>query len=124
MKLKALLTALFLAGVTASLALGAAGQARDDGTTSTVTSTTEKTRCKPVMLAGPANAGSVAFTAAKTSKSGQKLAGSAVTLAIPAGARVLAVACTDASGALTLRSLRVGAAPRGRKPGGKEKGRS
>jgi hypothetical protein len=110
MKIKALLTALFLAGLTASLALGATGQSRDEGTTtSTVTTTTaKKAKCHSVTLAGDASAGSVAFKATKASKSGKALVGTNVTLAIPAGARVQAVACTDASGALTLRSLHVG----------------
>ena len=109
MRIKALITALFVAGFTASIGLGAT---RDHGgddatTTSTVTTTGEHPHCKAVALAGAASSGSVAFKASHTSKNAANLAGTAVTLSIPAGARVAAVACTDANGALTLRSLRV-----------------
>jgi hypothetical protein len=112
MKVKALLAALFVAGVSASLALGATAHHRD-GTTSTstvasTTTTTEHQHCHSVALAGAATSGTVAFKVDQTSKSGEKLVGSAVTVNIPAGAHVLAIACTDASGALTLRSLNVG----------------
>jgi hypothetical protein len=60
-----------------------------------------------VGLAGAASSGSVAFKATRTSKNAAKLVGTAVTLSIPAGARVVAVACMGDNGALTLRSLRV-----------------
>src|SRR3954447_11786699 len=113
MKIKALIAALFVAGFTASIGLGATrDHGSDDGTTTTSTVTTTTTtpkapRCKAVALSGAATAGSVAFKAAHTSKNAAKLAGTAVTLSIPAGARVAAVACIDANGALTLRSLRI-----------------
>jgi hypothetical protein len=114
MKIKALIAALFVAGFTASIGLGATrDHGSDDGTTtttstSTVTTTTPKApRCKAVALSGAATGGSAAFKATHTSKNAAKLAGTAVTLTIPAGARVAAVACTDANGVLTLRSLRV-----------------
>jgi hypothetical protein len=112
MKVKALILALFVAGVMASIAVGATRDHGDDGTTttrtvSTGTTPTPEPRCKAVGLAGLASSGSVAFTATHTSKNGAKFANTAVTLSIPAGARVVAVACVDASGALTLRSLRV-----------------
>lgn len=111
MKVYALIAALFVAGLTASLGLGATRD-HNDGTTSTSTSTSTSTtpvhpHCQAVALGGPASAGSVAFTAAHTSHNAAKLAGTSVTLTIPSGARVMAVACTDANGALTLRSLRV-----------------
>src|SRR5436190_14753774 len=111
MKIKALLAVFLVAGFASSLALGATGRRGDDGTTtsSTTTSTVERPKCKPVALGGKASAGSVAFTATRTSKNAAKLANTTVTLTIPAGARIVAVACTDANGALTLRQLHVGA---------------
>jgi hypothetical protein len=116
MKIKALFAALLVAGFTASIGLGATrDHGSDDGTTttstSTVTTTTQHPRCHAVALSGAASSGTVAFKAAHTSKNAAKLANTAVTLSIPAGARVVAVACTDANGALTLRSLHVGVAP-------------
>jgi hypothetical protein len=123
MKIYALIAALCVAGLTASFALGST---RDGGggttTTSTTTTTTPKQRCQPVSLGGAASAGSVAFTASKTSKNARKLVNTAVALTIPAGARVMAVACTDAAGALTLRSLRVVVKQAGGSGDGKARG--
>jgi hypothetical protein len=106
MRIYALIAALFVAGLTASFALGATSR-HGDGTTTTGTTTTPHPKCQAVALSGAASSGSVAFAAKHTSKNAAKLAGTNVTLAIPSGARVLAIACTDASGALTLRSLTV-----------------
>jgi hypothetical protein len=109
MRIKALIAALFVAGFTASIGLGATRDhgGGDDGTTTTSTVTTTTPHCQAVVLAGAASSGSVAFKAAHTSKNAAKLAGTAVTLTISSGAHVVAVACTGADGALTLRSLRV-----------------
>jgi hypothetical protein len=108
MKIKALIAALFVAGLTASIGLGATREHGDDGTTTTKTSTvTKEPRCQAVGLAGAATSGSVAFTASHTSKNAAKFKGTAVTLAVPAGSRVVAVACVGADGTLTLRSLRI-----------------
>jgi hypothetical protein len=111
MKIKALIAALFVAGLTASIGLGATREHGGDGTTATTTTktstVTREPRCQAVGLAGAATSGSVAFTATHTSKNGVKFAGKAVTLSVPAGARVVAVACANADGTLTLRSLRV-----------------
>jgi hypothetical protein len=113
MKIKALLVALFVAGVSASFALGAGKHSQDSTTTSTVTTTTTtttKTHCHAVSLSGTATAGSVAFKITKGSKSAKSLIGTTPTLTIPAGARVHAVAtvCGDNLAGLTLRSLTVG----------------
>jgi hypothetical protein len=113
MKIKALIAALFVAGFTASIGLGATrDHGSDDGTTttsttSTGTTTTTAPRCRAVALSGAATSGSVAFQAKHASKNAAKLVGTAVTLSIPAGARVAAVACMGTNGVLTLRSLRV-----------------
>ena len=69
------------------------------------TTTTPTAKCRKVSLGGAATGGSVAFTATRASKAGKTAVGGAVTLAIPAGARVRATACVDANGALTLRNL-------------------
>src|SRR3954469_9883514 len=109
MKTRALLVALFVAGVMSSLALGASAHHREGVTTSTVTTTTEHHACHKVLLAGAATGGSVAFKATQASKAGKTLAGSAVAVTIPAGAHVHVTACMGTNGAFTLRSLVVSA---------------
>jgi hypothetical protein len=105
MKIKALVVALFAAGLAASLALASSGP----GTTTTTTTTTgKKAKCAQVELKGTANAGSLGFVVKKASKRGRALVGTTVTLAVPAGAKVKAKACTTAgSSTLTLRELHV-----------------
>jgi len=108
MKLRiAFVVALACLGLGASLGLGATRDRGDDGDRTT---TRTAPACVRVTLGGPATSGSVAFTAARTSENARNLAGKAVTLSVPAGARVLAVACRT-NGTLTLRSLRVTVAP-------------
>jgi hypothetical protein len=69
-------------------------------------------RCDQVELKGNATAGSVTFTVTKANKRGRNLVGTAVTLTVPAGAKVKAKACTTAgSTALTLRDLHVKVPP-------------
>jgi hypothetical protein len=111
MKIKALVVALFVAGLAASFAL-ASPQKRGDTTSSTSTSTTtttgKKPKCFQVELKGTANADSLGFVVQKASKRGRDLVGKTVVLAVPAGAKVKAKACTSAgSSALTLRELHV-----------------
>jgi hypothetical protein len=109
MKIKALVVALFVAGLAASLAL-ASPQKRGDTTASTSTTTTtgKKPKCFQVELKGTANAGSLGFVVTKANKRGRDLVGKTVVLAVPAGAKVKAKACTSAgSSALTLRELHV-----------------
>jgi hypothetical protein len=127
MKIKALLIGvLFVAGLLASLALAspqkspkppkppkpsAKTHATSTATTTTPTTTTaEKPKCGQVELKANATAGSVTFTVTKANKRGRNLVGTAVTLVVPAGAKVKAKACTGASGPLTLRDLHVKAA--------------
>ncbi len=66
-----------------------------------------KPACQNVVLMGSNGSGSVALTVSRASHNGASLVGKQVTLAIPAGARVNALACIDSAGALTLRSVRV-----------------
>ena len=123
MKLKVLLGMLFVAGVAAALAVAAPTRA-DGGTTGTTTtnsSTTtsakhdkdaehkngDKPKCQKVELKGANGSGSIALTVSRASHGGSSLVGKQVTLTIPAGAKVSANACLDASGALTLRELQV-----------------
>ena len=115
MKVKALLTALFVAGVMSSLALGATAHHRDGEhgsstvtvTTSTHTTTTPRPACHHVALRGTATGGSVSLTVISGHDEKVNLANTSVTLAIPAGARVVASLCRDANGAFTVRSLQV-----------------
>jgi predicted secreted protein len=114
MKLKALLVALFIAGLAASLALAQPVKHPKPGatTTGTTTTTTPKPKCHQVELKGTATGGSVAFTVTKASKSGRSLVGTAVSLSVPAGAKVKAKACTtEGSNTLTLRDLHVEVSP-------------
>ena len=119
MKLRVLLAVLFVAGLAASLAFAAGPKppkpqkpgARTASTTTTTTTTSKKPKCQQVELKGNATAGSVTFTVLKANKRGRNLVGTAVTLVVPAGAKVKAKACTDAGGALTLRDLHVKAKP-------------
>jgi predicted secreted protein len=107
MKTKTLLfvAALFVLGLTASLALASPSR-NTEAQTTTTTNASEKPKCAQVELKGNATSGSVAFTATKANKSGQNLVGKSVTLAIPAGASVKAKACVTGS-TLTLRLLHV-----------------
>jgi hypothetical protein len=115
-KIKALVLALFLTGLLTSFALGAPRKDRtppkQSATTTTTTSTTttsKKPKCDQVELKGSATAGSITFTVAKANKRGRNLVGTAVTLAIPAGSKIKAKACSTAGGPLTLRDLHVNA---------------
>ena len=115
MKLKVLITALFVAGFASSFALaggtrGAADTTTVASTTGATTTTPDRPKCQSVELRGSDGTGSVTFTATKASKRGGALAGKPVTLAIAAGAKVHATACIDAAGALTLRHLELTAA--------------
>ena len=108
MKIKALVAVLFLAGLAASLAL--ASPQKKSPTTSTTTSSTTtsgKQKCRQVELKGDATGGSAAFTVKKASKRGRALVGTAVTLVIPANAKIKAKACSAEGGGLTLRDLHV-----------------
>ena len=124
MKIKALLTALFVAGVMSSLALGATADHHDGEhhattvtvTTSTHTTTTPKPACHHVALRGTATAGSVSLTVTGGHDEKVNLAGTSVTLTIPVGARVVASVCRDANGAFTVRSLQVQAKQEKPKP--------
>ena len=51
--------------------------------------------------------GTIALTVSRASHGGASLVGKQVTLTFPAGAKLSANACLDASGALTLRELHV-----------------
>jgi predicted secreted protein len=113
MKLKALLlVALFIVGLTASLALASPSKQPKAADTSTTTTTnaSAKPKCDQVELKGSATGGSFAFTVTKANKRGRNLVGTAVTLVVPAGAKVKAKACS-AGGTLTLRDLHVKVPP-------------
>jgi heme-binding NEAT domain protein len=115
MKLKAILLAVFVAGLAASLAFAAApnsGKPGKPGTTtgSTTTTTPKKPKCQQVELKGNDATGSVSFTVLKANKRGRSLVGTSVTLSVPAGAKVKAKACS-AGGTLTLRDLHVSPKP-------------
>ena len=116
MKIKALLIVLFAAGLVTSFAIAKPkppkppkpGALTATTSTSGTTSTTSKPKCNQVELKGNATAGTVTFTVTKANERGRNLVGTAVTLTIPAGAKVKAKACTTVgSNALTLRSLHV-----------------
>jgi len=114
MKLKVLLAVLFVAGLAASLALAASPKSpkpqkpgAKTASTTTTTTTSKKPKCHQVELKGNATAGSVTFTVLKANKRGRSLVGTAVTLVVPAGAKVKAKACSGEGGALTLRDLHV-----------------
>jgi hypothetical protein len=107
MKFKLFLAVLFAAGLSTSLALASSQKGHDSTTTSTTT-TSKKAKCAQVELKGDSAAGSFTFTVKKANKSGSSLVGQQVTLAIAAGDKVKAKACTTAgSSALTLRDLHV-----------------
>ncbi|HVN62230.1 MAG TPA: hypothetical protein VMT59_13275 [Gaiellaceae bacterium] len=120
MKMKLILGVLALAGLAAAFAIASPSQANGGhhgkGWSTTGTSTGAWTgtttgghhgnsSCQRVELRGTNGSGSVALTVAKASSSGSLLVGKQVTLTVPAGSTVGATACTDAAGALTLRSL-------------------
>jgi hypothetical protein len=108
MKIKALVAVLFVAGLAASFAL-ASPQKRSPTTSTSTSSTTtgKKAKCQQVELKGDATGGSAAFTVKKANKRGRSLVGTAVSLVIPAGAKVKAKVCTAEGGAMTLRDLHV-----------------
>jgi hypothetical protein len=109
MKIKTLVVVLFMSGLAASFAL-ASPQKRSPTTSTSTSSTTsgKKEKCRQVELKGEATSGSASFMVKKANKRGRDLAGSAVTLAIPAGATVKAKACgAEGSSALILRDLHV-----------------
>jgi len=114
MKIKALLVVLLVAGFAASLALAKGPKPTKPAkvvattTTTTTTTTAAKPKCNQVELKGNSTAGSITFTVTKANKRGRALVGTAVTLTVPAGAKVKAKACTTTgSSALTLRDLHV-----------------
>jgi hypothetical protein len=115
MKLKTLLVALLVAGIAASLALAKPPKPTKPGKPAkplVTTTTAAKPKCDQVELKGNATAGSVTFTVTKANKRGRDLVGTAVTLTVPAGAKIKAKACTTAgSAALTLRDLHVKVSP-------------
>jgi len=116
MKIKALLlVALFVAGLTASLALASPakhpkGSTQAQSTTTTTSTTAKKPKCDQVELKGTATSGSVALTVTKANKRGRNLLRTQVTLVVPAGASIKAKACSAGS-VLTLRDLHVKVAP-------------
>jgi predicted secreted protein len=112
MKLKVLiLAAVFVAGLTASLALAAPSK-HEKGSTDAQTTTGEskKPKCEQAELKGTATGSTFAFAVTKANKRGASLVGTSVDLVIPAGARVKAKVCTSAGG-LTLRDLHVKVKP-------------
>ena len=116
MKLKAILLAVFAAGLAASLAFAAAPNSGKPGkpgstTGSTTTTTSKKPKCRQVELKGNGATGSVSFTVSKANKRGRSLVGTSVTLNIAAGAKVKAKACSGEGGSLTLRDLHVSPKP-------------
>jgi hypothetical protein len=111
MKIKALVAVLFLAGLAASFALASPKSGKDATTATETTTTPKKAKCKQVELKGVATGGSAVFTVKKANKRGRSLVGSAVTLVIPANAKVKAKACSAEGGALTLRELHVRVRP-------------
>ncbi len=117
MKLKLTLALVALAGLASSLALVGTTQASDgkNASTTTGTSTGKKgdgehghhgnSSCQRVELRGTNGSGSVAFTVTKANDNGSSLVGKQVTLTVPAGSVVGAMACVDTAGALTLHGL-------------------
>jgi predicted secreted protein len=110
MRISALLAALFVASLVASLALASPTKKPKPGTTTTTT-TASKPKCDQVELKGNVTAGSVTFTVIKANKRGRSLVGTPVTLVMPASAKVKAKACRAEGGALTLRNLNVKVSP-------------
>ena len=112
MKLKVLvLTALFVVGLTASLALAAPSKKGVEAeTTTTTTSGPKKPKCEQAELKGTATGSSFGLMVTKANKRGQNLVGTSVNLVIPSGATVKAKVCTTAGG-LTLRELHVKVKP-------------
>jgi heme-binding NEAT domain protein len=114
MKLKAILLAVFVAGLAASLAFAAAPNSDKPGkpgaTTGSTTTTSKKPKCQQVELKGKGATGSVSFTVSKANKRGRSLVGTSVTLNVAAGATVKAKACSS-GGVLTLRDLHVSPKP-------------
>ncbi len=112
MRIRALLAALFVVGLLASLALASpTKQPKPKPQATNTTTTASKAKCDHVELKGNATGGSVTFTVTKANKRGLSLVGTPVTLVIPAGAKVKAKACSAAGGALTLRNLHVKVSP-------------
>ncbi len=114
MKQKAILTALFVAGLAASFAVGSTAGILEGSTsthaTATGTTTGEdhhKSGCQHVELKGSKGSGSVSFTVTRANHGAQDLVGKSVTLTLSADSSVSANACRDASGTLTLRNLKV-----------------
>ena len=108
MKLKVLVSVLFLAGILASLALGAPSATRDVGTTTSTSTDPKPPKCPNFDLRGDATAGSITLTVNKANKGGQGLVGQTITVTIPAGAHVHVHACsTDGGTTLTLKKLDV-----------------
>ena len=105
----ALLAALFVVGLSASLAFAKAPKHGQTTSATTTTTTTKppRTKCDQVELKSNATAGSVTFTVTKANKRGQSLVGTSVTLVIPANAKIKAKACSATGGTLTLRDLHV-----------------
>ena len=106
MRIKALLVALALAGLVASLALAMAPKRVK--LKPETTAATKQAKCDQVELKGSATTGSVTFMVSKANKRGRTLVGTTVTLTVSAGAKIKAKACTTpGSAALTLRDLHV-----------------
>ena len=116
MKLKVLvLTALFVAGLTASLALAAPSMKGVEAQTTTTSTTSEpkkpkKPKCEQAELKGTATGSTFGLMVTKANKRGQDFVGTSVNLVIPAGASVKAKVCTTGGG-LTLRDLHVKVKP-------------
>lgn len=110
MKIKALaLAALLVAGVGASFAI-AKSKPQEPGASTATSSTSHKPKCNQVELKGNTGTGSVTFTVKRANRRGHNLVGTQVTLSVPAGAKVIAKACS-AGTTLTLRDLDVEASP-------------
>jgi len=122
MKLKLTLALVALAGFAAAFAVAAPARTGSETTGSTSTGSTStgstttgehhhhghgNSSCQHVELRGSNGSGSVAFTVDKASDNGSTLVGKQVTLTVPAGSSVGAIACLDAAGTLTLRGFAV-----------------
>jgi hypothetical protein len=112
-KLKVLVvTALFVAGLTASLALAAPSKKGVEAQTTTTSTTSDpkKPKCEQAELKGTATGSTFGLTVTKANKRGRDRVGTSVNLVIPAGASVKAKVCTTGGG-LTLRDLHVKVKP-------------
>jgi hypothetical protein len=107
MKVTAVLVALFVAGLVASLAVAKTPKPRPGPTGPTTSTHAKKPKCEQVELKANATSGTITFTVTKANRRGRSMVGSAVTLVVPAGAKVKAKACGTTPGALTLRDLHV-----------------